>query len=138
VADRESGRSKTEARLRQAAHAYVEHQRHLGNMGPTITGMFLLDHIPEHRELSDAAIAFALARISSKSLIVFVINYIRDAFDHNDDGPQAAYFEVLDICDDEIADMLSLFLRRKRWAGYPGFPAQLDNAREARDAEAGQ
>lgn len=64
-----AARYVAEDALRKAAREYAETLAHHGNMGPTITGMFLLDHEPTHRALMDAAIAFALTRPPIENLI---------------------------------------------------------------------
>lgn len=81
----------------------------------------------------------AIDRLKRENVFLarFVVNYIREAFDRNDEGSRVAYFELLsDFDDSEIADMLSIYAQRKKWKEYPDFPEQLAEVREERDVKA--
>lgn len=88
-----------------------------------------------HREKMKRALELPLPRKSKRfsgaPFVRFLINYIREQFDTNDDGSQVAYFELLSgIGDGEIRDILRLFTKRSRWPEYPDFPMVLNQVRD--------
>lgn len=72
-----------------------------------------------------------MKKIMTEAMASFCVNYIRREFEHNDDGSQVAYFELLS--DSSLhKEMRRAFAKRKTWArnDYVRFCEQLDEVEE--------